>query len=72
MKICFSLIFMFFSSVKDKKLENLKKFGIVREVRGKGILRGVELVKDTKTKAPFPELGNALKRAALENGSTRT
>jgi adenosylmethionine-8-amino-7-oxononanoate aminotransferase len=51
-----------------EKLENLKKLGIVREVRGKGILRGVELVKDTKTMAPFPELGNALKRTALENG----
>jgi len=51
-----------------EKLEDLKKYGIVREVRGKGILRGVELVKDTKTMAPFPELGNALKRTALENG----
>jgi hypothetical protein len=27
--------------------EGLKKLGIVREVRGKGFLRGVELVKDT-------------------------
>jgi adenosylmethionine-8-amino-7-oxononanoate aminotransferase len=28
----------------------------------------VELVKDTRSMAPFPELGNALKRTALENG----
>jgi adenosylmethionine-8-amino-7-oxononanoate aminotransferase len=50
------------------KLEGLKKYGVVREVRGKGVLRGVELVKDTRTMEPFPELGAALKRTAIENG----
>jgi adenosylmethionine-8-amino-7-oxononanoate aminotransferase len=50
------------------RLECLKKFGVVREVRGKGVLRGVELVKDTRTMQPFPELGKALKRTALDNG----
>jgi adenosylmethionine-8-amino-7-oxononanoate aminotransferase len=50
------------------RLERLKQHGVVREVRGKGILLGVELVKDTRTMAPFPELGNALKRTALVNG----
>jgi adenosylmethionine-8-amino-7-oxononanoate aminotransferase len=50
------------------RLERLKQHGVVREVRGKGILLGVELVKDTRTMAPFPELGNALKRTALDNG----
>ena len=51
-----------------KKLEALKQYGVVREVRGKGILLGVELVKDTKTNQPFPQLGHALKKTALENG----
>jgi len=46
----------------------LKQTGVVREIRGKGILLGVELVRDTKTMAPFPELGTALKRTALRNG----
>ena len=41
---------------------------MVREVRGKGVLRGVELVKDTRNMQPFPELGKALKKTALENG----
>jgi len=41
---------------------------VVREVRGKGILLGVELVRDTKSMAPYPELGIALKRTALKNG----
>ena len=50
------------------KLEALKKYGVVREVRGKGLLRGVELVKETNTMTPFPELGHALKRTALKNG----
>jgi len=50
------------------RLEGLRKYGVVREVRGQGILLGVELVKDTQTLEPFPELGAALRRTALENG----
>jgi adenosylmethionine-8-amino-7-oxononanoate aminotransferase len=50
------------------RLEGLRKYGVVREVRGKGLLRGVELVKDPQSLQPFPELGKALKRTALENG----
>jgi adenosylmethionine-8-amino-7-oxononanoate aminotransferase len=50
------------------KLTCLKKYGVVREIRGKGILLGVELVKDTKSMQPFPELGNELKKTALEKG----
>ena len=51
-----------------QKLEGLKEFGVVREVRGKGLIRGVELVKNTKTLEPFNELGHALKRTSLKNG----
>lgn len=54
-----------------ERLEGLKRYGVVREVRGKGVLRGVELVKETATMEPFPpgsELGNALKKTAVENG----
>jgi len=50
------------------RLERLARHGVVREVRGRGVLRGVELVRDTRSMAPFPELGNALKRVAIENG----
>jgi adenosylmethionine-8-amino-7-oxononanoate aminotransferase len=50
------------------KLEGLKQYGVIREVRGKGMLRGVELVRDTQNLQPFPELGRALKRTALDNG----
>jgi len=50
------------------KLEGLKEYGVVREVRGKGLLLGVELVKNTRTMEPYPELGRALKQTALKNG----
>ncbi len=50
------------------RLACLKKFGVVREIRGRGTLLGVELVRDTKSMQPFPELGQALKKAALEHG----
>ena len=51
-----------------EKLEGLKSYGVIREVRGKGVLRGVELVKDVHSMQPFPELGEALKTCALKNG----
>ena len=51
-----------------EKFEQFKKYGVIREIRGKGILRGVELVKDTNTMEPFPELGKALKITALKHG----
>ena len=54
-----------------QKLEGLKKYGVVREVRGRGMLRGVELVEDAASMKPFPpdrKLGNALKKTALKNG----
>ena len=51
-----------------EKLEALKKYGVVREVRGRGLIRGVELVRDTNGMQPFAELGTALKKTALENG----
>jgi 4-aminobutyrate aminotransferase-like enzyme len=50
------------------KLEGLKKYGVIREVRGRGMLRGVELMRDNGVPQPFPELGRALKRTTLNNG----
>jgi adenosylmethionine-8-amino-7-oxononanoate aminotransferase len=54
-----------------EKLSGLKGSGVVREVRGKGVLRGVELVQDPVTNRPFPaerKLGTFLKKAAIANG----
>eukprot|EP01116_Phalansterium_solitarium_P009289 TRINITY_DN23378_c0_g1_i1.p1 TRINITY_DN23378_c0_g1~~TRINITY_DN23378_c0_g1_i1.p1 ORF type:complete len:477 (+),score=151.40 TRINITY_DN23378_c0_g1_i1:87-1433(+) len=51
-----------------KRLEALRKYDCIREVRGRGILLGVELAADSKSLAPFPALGHALKQTAIENG----
>jgi adenosylmethionine-8-amino-7-oxononanoate aminotransferase len=54
-----------------KRLEGLRRYGVMREIRGKGVLRGVELVKDATTLEPFPpdrKLGTALKKTAIDNG----
>ncbi len=54
-----------------KKLEGLKAFGVVREIRGRGMLLGVELIQDAVTMRPFPtgrKLGAALKKTAINNG----
>jgi len=51
-----------------EKLEQFKKYGVVREVRGRGVLVGAELVRDTKTNEPFPELGKAFKETTIKNG----
>ena len=51
-----------------ERLTSLKRYGVIREVRGRGVLRGVEFMKEGKPDEPFPELGTVLKRAAIENG----
>ena len=43
-----------------QRLACLKKLGVVREIRGKGVLRGVEFSE--------PNLGLALKKTAIANG----
>ncbi len=45
-----------------------EQFRIVGDVRCKGCLMGVELVKDKTTKAPFPEAGAEVYRKAFRKG----
>jgi adenosylmethionine-8-amino-7-oxononanoate aminotransferase len=55
----------------EKRLERLKQYEVVREVRGKGLFRGVEFVEDIKTNRPFPpghKLGDAMRQTAIKNG----
>jgi 4-aminobutyrate aminotransferase-like enzyme len=41
---------------------------IIGEVRGKGCLLGMELVKDKETKEPFAEAGNKVYQKAFSKG----
>ena len=53
------------------RLTSLYSFPMVGEVRGKGLLLGIEFVADQKARSPFkPELGIAwrVQRAALDEG----
>lgn len=44
------------------------RFACIGDVRGRGLLRGVEIVADRDTKAPAPELGAAITRACMSLG----
>lgn len=47
------------------------KYGIIGDIRGKGLLQGIEFVKDIKTKERFPAtpgIGIQIGRRALQNG----
>lgn len=45
-----------------------QRFGCIGDVRGRGLLQGVEIVTDRDTKVPAPELGDAITRRCLELG----
>jgi 4-aminobutyrate aminotransferase-like enzyme len=52
-----------------EKLEGLQeKYAVIGEVRGKGLMQGLELVKDRKTKEPSPEATTRLLERTRENG----
>jgi adenosylmethionine-8-amino-7-oxononanoate aminotransferase len=49
----------------------VQKHGVIGDVRGMGLLQGIEIVRDTKTKEPFPAevaFGVRVGRRALEHG----
>jgi adenosylmethionine-8-amino-7-oxononanoate aminotransferase len=53
------------------RLEGLRALGVIGDIRGKGLLIGVEFVKDFATKTPFPpevKLGIRIGKQALRNG----
>ncbi|GAA3638560.1 aspartate aminotransferase family protein [Kineosporia mesophila] len=52
-----------------ERLSGLReKYDVVGDVRGRGLLQGIELVTDRKSKAPADRLGAAVTTACLERG----
>ncbi|MEM2282881.1 MAG: acetyl ornithine aminotransferase family protein [Candidatus Hadarchaeales archaeon] len=51
-----------------RRMEEWKKYEIVGDVRGKGLLLAIEFVKDQKTKKPAPEERDLVVRKGLEKG----
>ena len=52
-------------------LQALRKFSVVGDIRGKGLLLAVEIVRDTKTREPFPSdarIAARIQEDALEAG----
>ncbi|MFE7507265.1 aspartate aminotransferase family protein [Promicromonospora sp. NPDC057488] len=49
-------------------LELRERYEVVGDVRGRGLLQGVELVQDKASKTPADALGNAVTTACLERG----
>jgi adenosylmethionine-8-amino-7-oxononanoate aminotransferase len=52
-------------------LESLKRFSVVGDVRGMGLLWGIEFVRDAKTREPFPvdaRIASRIAEDALESG----
>ncbi len=54
--------------IMKKLLKMQDEHKIIGEVRGKGCLLGMELVKDRKTKEPFAEAGNKVYQKAFSKG----
>lgn len=45
-----------------------KRWSCVGDVRGRGLLQGIEIVEDRREKAPAPHLGDLVSVKAMENG----
>lgn len=54
--------------VKNFYENELKEYGVVGDVRGIGSFVGIELVKDTNTKEPYPELVASMVKTAACKG----
>ena len=54
--------------LKKQLEEMMEKYSCIGDVRGKGLLLGVEIVKDREKKIPAPELANRICHKAFQRG----
>ena len=54
--------------LKSRLREMAERYPVMGDVRGKGLMVGVEMVKDPESKAPWPELRNLIVQKAFEHG----
>lgn len=54
--------------LEERLLDLMDRYEVVGDVRGRGLLRGLELVTDKASKAPADDLGRAVTSACLERG----
>jgi len=47
-----------------------QRHSLIGDIRGRGLLLGMELVADRQTKAPAPEIGMAVSQRCLELGAS--
>ncbi len=54
--------------LKEQLILLQEKYECIGDVRGRGLLLGIEIVKDRETKAPAPDLGHLISDRCLELG----
>jgi 4-aminobutyrate aminotransferase / (S)-3-amino-2-methylpropionate transaminase / 5-aminovalerate transaminase len=55
--------------ILKERLEGLKKrYAMIGEVRGKGLMLGIELVKDRSTREPAADAGKTVRQTCLDKG----
>ena len=57
-------------NLKSQLSDLQQRHPIIGDVRGRGLLLGVELVSDRQTKTPAPEIGAAVSQRCLELGAS--
>jgi 2,2-dialkylglycine decarboxylase (pyruvate) len=55
-------------ALEDRLLDLRERYEVVGDVRGRGLLQGVELVTDKRSRTPADALGRAVTSAALDRG----
>ncbi|KAJ9656813.1 hypothetical protein H2198_004701 [Neophaeococcomyces mojaviensis] len=54
--------------LREGLLKMQEKYWCIGDIRGRGLLQGIEIISDPKTKAPGSDLGQAVSDRAMANG----